>query len=97
MFDIAFSQQSAVDYDKLESKPTYSKHLKAVRKALGYLETNPKHPGLQTHRFFNAAGPNNEKVFTAYAQNNTPGAHRILWHYGPSDKAITIVSITSHY
>ena len=37
-----------------------------------------------------------EKVFESYAQNNTPGAYRIFWHYGPKKNQITVVAIVSH-
>jgi hypothetical protein len=74
-----------------------------VRKALGYLELNPHHPSLNTHEFTSLAGADGEKVFEAYAQNNTPGAYRIFWHYGPDEikgkkriPVITIVAITPH-
>lgn len=40
--------------------------------------------------------PNGEEVFESYAQNNTPGAYRIFWYYGPKRKMITILAITSH-
>ena len=26
-----------------------------------------------------------EKVFEAYGQNNTFGAYRVFWHYGPDE------------
>ena len=60
-------------------------------------------PSLNTHEFTSLSGVNGEKVFEAYAQNNTPGAYRIFWHYGPDQikgkkraQAITILAITSH-
>jgi len=71
---------------------------KQVRKALGLLQSNPRHPGLQTHEYrslphpFDPAG----KVFEAYAQNKTPGAYRIFWCYGPDKREITIIAITPH-
>jgi len=37
-----------------------------------------------------------EKVFTAYAQNRTPGAYRVFWAYGPDQETITIIAITPH-
>lgn len=74
-----------------------------IKKALGFLEVNPRHPGLNTHKYTSLAGANGEEVFAAYAQNNTPGAYRIFWHYGPDDMAkrkrtavITIIAITPH-
>lgn len=76
---------------------------KQVQKALGYLEVNPEHPSLSTHEFTSLTGANGEKVFEAYAQNNTPGAYRIFWHYGPDEVAgkkripvITVIAITPH-
>ncbi|OHE76841.1 MAG: hypothetical protein A3F67_10100 [Verrucomicrobia bacterium RIFCSPHIGHO2_12_FULL_41_10] len=77
--------------------------LKQVRKALGYLETNPRHPSLHTHEFTSLIGFHGEKIFEAYVQNNTPGAYRIFWHYGPDVvrqkkriAVITIIAITPH-
>jgi hypothetical protein len=35
-------------------------------------------------------------MFEAYAQNDTPGAYRIMWCYGPGKGEITIVAITPH-
>ena len=96
MFDLLFTNQANKDLDELENNPTYAKRLKAVRKALAYLQTNPRHPGLNTHKYSSLNGPNNEEIFEAYAENNTPGAYRIFWYYGPDKKEITIIAITPH-
>jgi hypothetical protein len=87
----------------LESTPASAALLAQVRKALGYLEIDPHHPGLHTHEFISLTGAKGEKVFEAYAQNNTPGAYRIFWHYGPEEisgkkrtPVITVVAITRH-
>jgi len=69
---------------------------KAVSKALNYMATNIKHPSLHTHEFRSRKGQNGEKVFESYAQNKTPGAYRIFWHYGPADGEILVVMITFH-
>ena len=71
---------------------------KQVRKTLQLLGENPRHTGLQTHEYSGLVNPYNsiEKVFEAYAQNNTPGAYRIFWCYGPDKKQITIIAITPH-
>lgn len=82
--------------DELEASRTYAKRLKAVQKALGYLQINLRHPGLNTYKYASLFGPKGEDVFEAYAENNTPGAYRIFWHYGPAKKAITIIAITPH-
>ena len=36
------------------------------------------------------------KVFEAYAENKTPQAYRVFWHYGHKKSEITIIAITSH-
>ena len=96
MYELLFTPQADKDLRELESNPSDKRILKAVRKTLGYMETNLKHPSLQTHEFKSLRGPNGEKVFEAYAQQNTPGAYRIFWHYGPNKNKITIVAITPH-
>jgi hypothetical protein len=87
----------------LEETASQAPLLAQVSKALGWLEVNPAHPGLHTHEFTSLTGVHGEKVFEAYAQNNTPGATRIFWHYGPDElvdsksvPVITIVAITPH-
>jgi hypothetical protein len=96
MFKLLFTIQAGEDLDHLLSTPALNKRLKAVRKALGYLENNPRHPGLNTHKFSSLEGPSGEEVFEAYAENKTPAAYRIFWYYGPDKKQITILAITPH-
>jgi hypothetical protein len=96
MFDLVFTNQAVKDIEELEDNPVYEKRLKAVRKTLAYLQTNPRHPGLHTHKYSSLSGPNNEEIFEAYAENNTPCAYRIFWYYGPNKKEITIIAITPH-
>lgn len=88
---------------QLEKGKSNAALLKQVRKTLGYLETNLRHPGLHTHEFQSLLGVHGEKIYEAYAQNNTPSAYRIFWHYGPDETTlkkqipvITIIAITPH-
>lgn len=67
-----------------------------MRKALGLLESNPRHPGLNTHKYSSIKTVGGEEVFEAYAENNTPQAYRIFWHYGVGKNTITIIAITPH-
>lgn len=96
MFQLKFTREAESQLGELESNPSLLKRFKSVRKALGYLQTNPRHPGLNTHKYSSLAGQNGEEIFEAYAENNTPAAYRIFWHYGPGKKYITIVAITAH-
>lgn len=95
-FKLKFTDQASADLHDLEINKSLSKRFKAVRKALGYLEINPRHPGLNTHKYTCLKGPENEEVFEAYAENNTPAAYRIFWYYGPGKNIITILAITPH-
>jgi hypothetical protein len=95
-FELEFTIRASSDLDALEADARLEKRLKAVRKALGLLETNPRHPGLNTHKFTSIKGPNGEEVFEAYAENKTPAAWRIFWIYGPGRNQITIIAITPH-
>ncbi len=47
---------------------------------LGHNPVNPKHPLLNTHAYSSISNPFNltQKVFEAYAQNNTPAACKLF-------------------
>lgn len=98
MFELNFTKTGDEQLKKIEQNPSQSGLIKQIKKSLGYLQANPKHPSLNTHSYdsidhpFDAQG----KVFEAYAQNNTPSAYRIFWCYGPDKKQITIIAITPH-
>ena len=95
-FELRSTLRARAELQAIEQNPTHIKRLKAVRKALALLESNPRHPGLNTHKYATKRGENGEDVFEAYAENNTPGAYRIFWHYGPGKNVITVIAITSH-
>src|SRR5258708_30011723 len=65
-------------------------------KALHYLSQNPKHPGLQTHEINDLSRKFGVKVWQSYLENNTPGAGRIFWAYGPGRQQITILAVERH-
>lgn len=71
---------------------------KQVEKCVMQLSTNPRHPGLNTHEYDSIENPydRKQKVFEAYAQNQTPGAYRVFWCYGPGKAEITLIAITAH-
>ena len=98
MFELRLTQTADAELRKLEQNPAKAGLVKQIKKSLGYLQTNPKHPSLNTHPYHSIGHPFNpkEKVFEAYAQNNTPSAYRVFWCYGPDKKQITIIAITPH-
>ncbi|MGA6971153.1 MAG: hypothetical protein WBY93_05945 [Candidatus Binatus sp.] len=95
-YKLEFSNEAKAQLERLATAPAFAKRLKSVRKALGYLETNPRHHSLQTHKYQGLKGPNQEEVFEAYAENQVPAAYRIFWYYGPVHGKITVISITPH-
>jgi hypothetical protein len=82
---IAFTPTADQQLTVLENDPSTVAICKQVRKTLGLLETNLRHPSRNTHEFTSIIGAGGEMVFEAYAQNNTPGAYRVFWHYGPDE------------
>jgi hypothetical protein len=95
-FKLVFTDEADEQLTALENSPGERKRLKAVRKALGLLETNLRHPSLHTHKYGTLSGAHGEDVFTAYAENKTPAAFRIFWHYGPDEGTITVLAVTAH-
>ncbi len=91
---LIFTRQADEDLTKLEKDNSLSKHYKAVCKALGYLEVNPRHKSLNTHEFTSLSKQFGVKVFEAYA--NTPAAYRFFWIWEPNKDEITILAITPH-
>ena len=97
MFEFIFAHEADAQFAELQKNPALKKRYKAVSKSLRFLAANTRLPGLQTHKYETLEGENGEDVFEAYAEQDTPGAYRIFWHYGPNrpkKKAITIVAIT---
>ena len=95
-FRLAFTEEADENLERLENSPADEGHLKAVRKCLGLMETNLRHPSLNSHEYSGLKGPDGQKVFEAYAENKTPSAYRVFWYYGPGRGVITIVSIIPH-
>ena len=96
MFEIFWTNRAQTDFHRLKSEPSLSMRYKAVKKTIELLASNPRHRSLQTHEFSSLQGPHGEKIFEAYAEQNTPAAYRVFWYYGPSKDRITIIGITKH-
>lgn len=65
-------------------------------KALKFLSQNPRHPGLASHEIDALSRRYGEKVWQSYLENNTPGAGRMFWVYGPGKAEITVIGLESH-
>jgi hypothetical protein len=96
MFKLVFADKAKLQFFDLKNDKHLERKFKAVSKALYYLETNPRHPSLNAHKYSSMSKENKNEVFEAYTENKTPAAYRIFWHYGPSKNEITIIAITPH-
>ncbi len=91
---ILLTEEAIQDLGTLKNDPSKARILKDVVKTLQLMEINLRHPSLNTHEYKNLKGPQGEKIFEAYAQQNTPGAYRIFWYYGPGRDVISVFAIT---
>jgi mRNA-degrading endonuclease RelE of RelBE toxin-antitoxin system len=95
-FFLSFTPSAKQSLRKLKETAHLEKRFKAVSKALKYLSENPRHPGLRTHPYTSLQGPDGEKVFEAYAEQDTPAAYRIFFYYGKTRGEVVIFAITPH-
>jgi len=101
--ELIFTPTARQVYESLSNNPAKEGVFKQVRKTLALIEANLRHPSLRAHEYRSLKGLNGEKIFEAYAQQNTPAAYRVFFHYGPdrTEKGkrvavITIFAITTH-
>lgn len=102
--ELRFTPTADAQLESLEADPARKDVLKQVRKTLGYLETNPRHPSLQTHEYHSLTESFGVKVFEAYVQHKVAAAYRVFFPYGPDEQnakgkripVITVVAITPH-
>jgi hypothetical protein len=95
LFELEWTDEANAVYARLKGNPAEKARYGAVKKTLEFLSENPRHPGLQTHPFSSVEGPKGEKVFEAYAQQNTPAAYRVFWYYGSKRGTIVLLTITA--
>ena len=100
---LLFTATADAQLTALEKNAAEAGTLKQVRKTLKLLEADTRHPGLHTHEYDSLEGTRGERVWEAYAQNKTPGAYRVFFHYGPDVEVdgkrlptLTVVAITPH-
>ncbi|MGH8906913.1 MAG: hypothetical protein ACRD0K_10445 [Egibacteraceae bacterium] len=100
MYELRFAKAAAQALTDLEQRDRT--RLRRVRKTLGLLQANPRHPGLNSHRYESFPGQPTVKVWDSYSDQGA-GASRIFWTYGPDEKrggeavrVITVLAITPH-
>ena len=95
-FFLSFTLCAKQNLKELKESAHLEKRFKAVSKALKYLAENLRHSGLQTHLYTSLQGPGREKVFEAYAEQDTPAAYRIFFYYGKTRGELVVFAITPH-
>ena len=96
MHELIFTPQTDADLREIENNSSQRHILKAVRKCLGFLETNLRHPSLNTHEFRSLKGPNGGKGLQGICPAENPLRLPGFWYYGPERGMITTVAIAPH-
>lgn len=65
-------------------------------KAMKLLSQDPRYPGLRTHDIQPLSKRYGLKVWQSYLENNTGGAMRMYWVYGPGQNNITVIGLDPH-
>lgn len=63
-----------------------------LKSKLRFLETNPRHPSLESHAVERTTGDFGGKVFESYVTEK----YRMTWEYGPSKGEITLRNVDNH-
>lgn len=66
--------------------------VKQLAAKLEFLESNPRHPSLQTHAIKHAMGDFGGPIFEAYLNDK----YRLTWEYGPQKNEITLRNVDNH-
>ncbi|HEY9350458.1 MAG TPA: hypothetical protein VIP75_07185 [Acidothermales bacterium] len=102
--ELRFSPDAAATLRELEAGSRRNPvRLRKVRKALGRLELDPRHPALHSHQYEQFPGLEKAKVWDSYVDHRTSDAWRIYWMYGPDEErdgrrvpVITVLVISPH-
>ncbi len=95
-FDLNFTPSASAALKELKHSHDLLRQYKAVVKTLRFLQENPRHPGMQSHKYHSIKGPEGQEVFEAYAEQDTPAAYRVFFYYGPQKGKITVFAIAPH-
>lgn len=92
-FRLRFAPAAAEVLRDLESDGADAKELHATRTALGRLQQDPRHPGLNSHRYESLGDAGGASVWESCIGGRTPALRRIFWHDGPGSENITVLAI----
>jgi hypothetical protein len=90
-FDLVLSPDAQGTLEALEDKQR-----RKVDNCLARLAQNPRHPGLNSHRYEQFDQIYGSNVWESYVENHAPSAWRVWWAYGPDQGQITVLLIGPH-
>ncbi len=67
-----------------------------LKAAITKIAHDPRYKGLNSHKYESLNERYGQEIWESYVQNNTPGAWRLFWFYGPEKDEITLVLATPH-
>jgi hypothetical protein len=95
-FGLHLTPECKAQIAAVSANPHYSGLEFQIKAAITKLVHDPKYKGLNTHRYSSLSEKYKCDVWESYVQNNTSGAWRLFWRYGPNDKEITLLLVTPH-
>ena len=67
-----------------------------LKAAITKIAHDSRYKGLNSHKYESLNDRYGQEIWESYVQNNTPGAWRLFWFYGPEKDEITLVLATPH-
>lgn len=96
-FDLVVSELAERQIHDLKHKLHDGVRLRKVLAALEQLEVDPNHPGLRSKVYARKQRRGGEPpLVQSYVEDQTAGAWRILWEYGPQPHQITVLAVSKH-
>ncbi|HUZ08627.1 MAG TPA: hypothetical protein VMU76_00445 [Acidimicrobiales bacterium] len=90
-FALLLTEDAQQTFDALEGR-----HHRRVESCLAKLGQNPRHAGLNSHRYQQFDKLHGQPVWESYVENHNPSAWRVWWAYGPGQNEITVLMIGPH-
>lgn len=96
-FVLRFTKEAVRTLEDLKRRD--ERKYRKVGRCLVKIAADPRSPGLNSHLIRSMTCPEGRPVWESYVENNTPGAWRVFWCYGPDEPEvpiITVIAITPH-
>lgn len=92
---LRFTKEAARVLNETTS-PQYAVKLRKVRRTLALIEQNPRHPGLNSHKYKSIRGVDGSDVGNPMSRTTRRGLGGSSGEYGPGRDTVTILTIGPH-